>query len=152
MWVSLSQPGHKLPTLQMAERACCEISSPSYSHAKTHQEQNCCFQLFYKKSVFARERWNIGVFFFPFLLKLTDGGDILIPLPLSVLLRFLRDSLILCPSYGPEYHPILWTQQEHYHIPLWSSNPHGRSLSDRGHGTNKRTTVIKPAFSYQCLY
>lgn len=104
------------------------------------------------KNAFPRGRWDISVFFFHFLFKPTDGENILILLPLFVLLHFLCDSLILCPSYGLEYHPILWTQQEHYHIPLWSSNPHSRSLSDRGHATNKRTTVIKPAFSYQCVY
>lgn len=58
MWVSLSQPGHKLPTLQTAERACWEISSPSYRRAQTHREQNSCFQLFYtKKKKKKKKRW-----------------------------------------------------------------------------------------------
>lgn len=154
MWVALSQPGHKRPTLQTAERACYEISSQSYSRAQTHREQKCCFffRAVLKKVLFPRECWHVSVFFFHFLFKPTDGDDILTSLPLSAPLLFLRDSLILCPSYGPEYHPILWTQQGHYHIPLRSSNAHGRSLSDRGRATNKRTTVIKSAFSDQRVY
>lgn len=61
----------------------------------------------FKKSAFPQECWHISVSFFHFLFKPGDQDDILIPLPLSALLRFLGDSLILCPSYGPEYHPIL---------------------------------------------